>query len=450
MEDHEITYKIKKSLTYSILDGTFYSAMVGFGESFFSVFAVFLKANNIHLGLLGSLPHTLGSLSQIYSNKLLKLMKSRKRLICTFAFLQGIMYIPIGLVFFLGNLSVIYLIFFVCLYWIFGMILSPAWNSWMGDLVDENERGAYFGQRNKITGFMAFISFMGGGYILQFFLNGVQTQYEGFIIIFTLALVSRLLSFFFLTKKYEPEYNIINEHKIHFVDFLKQARHQNCGLLIFYLSLMNFAVYISGPFFTPYMLYDLKFDYKTFTIVNAASLIIKFLTMPVWGEFLDKYGTKKILVVSGLLMPVIPLLWTFSSSTPYLVLIQVYNGFIWAGFEIASFSFLFDTTLPNQRVAYVAYYNVLNGIAVLIGGIVGGFIVRYNGLFASRYFLVFILSFLTRYATSFFFLPKLKEARIVEEISYSKLLLKILTTMPSRGIIYNPVILKRGQGPNSN
>lgn len=47
--------KIKKSLKCSILDGTFYSIMIGSGESFFFAFAVFLKANNIQLGLLGSL-----------------------------------------------------------------------------------------------------------------------------------------------------------------------------------------------------------------------------------------------------------------------------------------------------------------------------------------------------------------------------------------------------------
>ena len=54
--------KVRKSLRYSITDGAFYSAMVGFGESFFSVFAVFMKASNLHPGLLGALPQTIGSI----------------------------------------------------------------------------------------------------------------------------------------------------------------------------------------------------------------------------------------------------------------------------------------------------------------------------------------------------------------------------------------------------
>jgi len=143
MEDLNKT--IEKSLLYSILDRTFYSAMVGFGESFFSAFAIFLKANDLHLGLLTSLPRVLGSLSQLYSNRLLGLFRSRKNLICFSVLLQGLMYIPITLAFFFGTYKVIHLIIFVCLYSILGMILDLSWNSWMGDLVEESRRGTYFG-----------------------------------------------------------------------------------------------------------------------------------------------------------------------------------------------------------------------------------------------------------------------------------------------------------------
>lgn len=113
---------IKKSLRYSILDGSFHAAMLGFGESFLSAFAVFLKANNIHLALLGSLPILVGSLSPLMSNAFLRRMKSRKSLVASAAFFQAIMFIPLSLVFFFGDWSVILLIILVCVYWVFGMI----------------------------------------------------------------------------------------------------------------------------------------------------------------------------------------------------------------------------------------------------------------------------------------------------------------------------------------
>jgi hypothetical protein len=52
---------IRKSLKYSVTDGGFHAAMLGCGESFFVAFAVFLKASNIQIGLLGSLPLLIGS-----------------------------------------------------------------------------------------------------------------------------------------------------------------------------------------------------------------------------------------------------------------------------------------------------------------------------------------------------------------------------------------------------
>lgn len=435
--------KIRKSLMYSILDGTFYSTMVGIGESFFSAFAVFLKANNIQLGLLGSLPQTLGSISQLFSNKLLKLFKSRKRFVCINAFLEALMYIPIILTFFFGKFRIYTLILFVCIYWIFGSILNPAWNSWVGDLVNEKKRGAYFGKRNKISGMASFISLLIGGFILQNFTNGVKTQYTGFVIIFILALIARIFSFIFLTKKYEPSYNVLPEAEFSFIEFLKKARFRNFGLFVFYLSLMNFSVYIAAPFFVAYMLYDLKLSYLGYTILIAIPLIVKYMSMPIWGKASDNYGTKKILSLTGFLMPLGPILWIFSSDFYYLGLVQAFSGFTWAGFEIASFNFIFDTTSPEKRATCVAYYNVLNGIGIIFGSLLGGMIVMYNNVFWSKYLLVFLISGILRYQISIIFIPKLKEAREIERIPYHKLFLKVISTMPTMGLVYDLIAFRK-------
>jgi len=446
MDDKE--EKIKKSLKYSIFDGAFYWMMVGFGESFIAAFAVFLKATNIQLGLLSSLPKAFGSLSQLFSNWLIRIFKTRKRIVCISSFLQGFMYIPIALVFFFGELSIPILIIFVCLYWVFGVIGNPAWSSWMGDLVSDENRGDYFGNRNKIGNLVSFVSLLLAGYILQKFSTGTFMEYTGFSIIFSLAFISRIISFFYLTKQYEPEYEFAPNANFSFMQFVKQARFRNYGLFVFYLSLMNFGVYISAPFFTPYMLYDLKLNYTTFTMITAIALITKFAMMPVWGKLSDKYGTKKVLVLAGFLMPATPILWIFSTNIYYLMFAQVFAGFSWAGFDIASFNFIFDTTKREKRATCVAYYNVLTGFAIFVGAILGGLIVKYNSFFWSKYYIVFIISFVMRYAASFIFLPKLREVRIVEEISSRKLLMKALTTRPSSGLVSNIMNFRRNNNGN--
>ena len=435
--------KIKKSLRYSILDASFWASMAGFGESFFSAFAVFLKASNFQLGLLGSLPQALGSIFQLFSEKLLKFFNSRKKFVATFVLLQALMYIPVALVFFLGDLNVYFLILFLCMYYLFGMCIGPAWSSWMGDLVSEETRGTYFGRRNTIAGYISFITLLIAGYILESFAGDVKTQYIGFSIIFTLALLSRIVSFMFLCAKYEPQYVHFEDNKTGFIDFLKNAGSRNYGMFIIFLCLMNFSIFIAAPFFAGYMLYDLKLSYTEYTILIAAAVIAKNLSLPVLGKMVDRYGTRKVLTLAGYLMPAISLWWLFSGSLYYLIFVQIYGGFVWAGFEIAAFNFFFDTIIPQKRARYIAYSNVLNGIALFIGAMIGGLIVKYNHFLGSQYMMVFLLSGVFRYIVSFIFIPKLREVRIVEHISYPKLFLNILTDTTTRGWIYDMISLRK-------
>src|SRR3989344_6130995 len=295
--------KIKKSLKYSVLDGSFASAMVGFGESFFSAFAIFLKASNTQIGLLGSLPQTIGSLIQLFSSRLIKLFGSRKKFLCTMVLLQALLYIPIAFVFFFGEFSVSYLILFIVLYFAFGMIASPAWSSWMGDLVSADDRGNYFGKRNTIAGFVSFFSLLIAGYVLQHFSENLGLQYTGFLIIFLLAFLFRFISFIFLTKKYEPFYlEDAPKYTDSFSQFIKNLMSRNYGLFMLFHTIMNFSVYIAAPFFAAYMLKDLKLDYFHYIILIASAIVAKYISMPVWGKAVDKYGTKKILPLSGFLM----------------------------------------------------------------------------------------------------------------------------------------------------
>ncbi len=441
--DSSIEQKVRKSLLFSIIDGSFNAMKVGFGESFFSAFAVFMRSNNIQLGLLSSLPQALGSLSQFLTNKLIRIFGSRKRLVCTGVLLEALMYIPIALVFFFGDLRVFHLIAFVSIYWVFGAIVSPAWNSWIGELVDENGRGSYFGKRNRIIGLVSFLSLLTGGYVLHNYADGTLTQYIGFLSIFTIALISRVGSFIYLSKKYEPEFRIIPEEQFTFIDFIKQARFRNFGSFVFYLCFANFAVYLASPFFAAYMLYDLKMTYLNYTFVTGAAVLARYISMPMWGKASDRFGTKKVMGLSGFMMALNPFLWLFSQNLWYLIIIQLYGGFVWAGFELATFNFVFDSTTPQKRTTCVSYYNILNGSAILIGAVMGGLVVRYNHVFWSKYYLVFILSSVFRYLASLIFIPRLKEVRQVEAISYSHLFLNIISTMPGRNLFYNLMMFKK-------
>jgi MFS family permease len=170
--------------------------------------------------------------------------------------------------------------------------------------------------------------------------------------------------------------------------------------------------------------------------------------MPVWGKATDQYGTRKVLSLSGFIMPAVPLLWIFSGNLYYLILIQVLSGFIWAGFELSALNFIFDTTTPQKRATAIAYYNVLNGICIFAGSMAGALLVKYNSLFWTKYFLVFIVSGVLRYIASFIFVPRLKEVRIVESIPYAELFFKIIRTMPTAGVVFSFIPFRKTDRPD--
>jgi MFS family permease len=442
--DRRKDHRVRKSLRHSVTEGAFAAAMVGFGESFFVAYALLLKATTLQVGLLSSLPQALGSLMQFFSNALIRIFGSRKRLVTSGALLQALMYLPVALIFFSGESRVWYLLFFVCLYFIFGMVVNPSWNSWMGDLVVDERRGAYFGRRSKVTSTATFLALLAAGVLLRRFEQGSSAQqYEGFILIFLLALASRAVSVLFLRKQFEPAYRVPREAEFGFLQFLRQEEFRNYRHFVLYLGFMNFAVFLSAPFFTPYMLNDLKLDYLTFTLVNASSIIIKVLSLPVWGRTVDRFGARRVLSLSGFLMPIVPLLWLFSENVLWLMAIQVYAGFIWGGFEIATVSFIFDITTPQKRATGVAYYNMISGVALISGALAGSMLVRFHALFASPYLLAFLASGIMRFGASLLFLPRLSEVRTVEEIAYPRLFLKVVASVPTISLLYELIPFQR-------
>lgn len=437
VEENLKNKKIRRSLACSMMDGNFNSAMVGFGESIFSMFAVFMKMSSYQLGLLSSLPNTLGSFFQIFSRSILKLFPSKKSYIVTFAAIQGLCFIPLPFIyFFFRNNAFIYMLFLISLYWINGMMIGPAWTSWMGDLVPSHIRGSYFGKRNAITSMVSFIAMLIGGFILSYY---SEKQIIGFTILFLLASFMRFFSIFFILLKDEPlSLNNIHDN-VTFKEFMLEADMQNYGIFILIGALMNLSIYIAAPFFVVYMSNDLFFSYTTITILNAIAILVKFLFNPIWGKLCDRFSSQKIFSFCAFLMPATPILWIFSSSLLWIIFIQILSGFAWSGWEVASSNFAYEMVPKNKRVSSVSYLNFFSGIGILIGGLLGGFIITNisvpNEIFFSRYFLVFMVSGILRYGVSIFFITKLKDRKIVEPISSSRLLQTMFDTAFSTGVL---------------
>lgn len=428
----------KKSLRYSIYDANAYSVMYGFGETYITPFAVALKATAQQIGFLSSIPTLLSSFFQLYAGKVTDRLKNRKKITLISVFLQAIVFLPLLLIpFMIDRHNILMLTILFSLYWIFGQFAGPAWSSWMGDLVDEKERGAYFGKRNRTAGFVSFISVFIAGALLSLFSR--IDVFWGFAILFAIAMVARLVSMYYLNKMYEPAYKPEKGVDFSFKDYFKRLPKSNYGTFVIYYSLLTLATQIAAPFFVVFMLRDLHFSYLTYTILISVSSASTFLSMVYWGKNSDKFGNKKILMICGIIVSIVPALWLVSYSVYYLVFVQIISGFAWAGFNLAAFNFLFDNVKPENRTKCVAYQNVLFGLCVFLGTTIGGLltkIVPTPAFLISNIEILFVVSTIARLAASIVYLPRIKEAMPVTDVDTGVLFWNLVAVRPIKGLTY--------------
>jgi MFS family permease len=426
---------IEKSKKISVKEGCGWGVMEGFGSKYITPFAVAIKANNTQIGLLSSLPSLLGSFSELYTLKAMD-KYSRKKIVFIGVLLQAIMWlilIGVGILYFVLNLNESIpqysLIFIYTLLILFGAFASPAWTSWMKDLITKN-KGDYFGKRSRIIGIISLSSFLIAGFILDYF---KQTKiFVGFIILFSIAFIGRSISAYLMMKQYEPKLQPDKGAYFSLKEFIKKMPTNNFGRFVIYLSLVSLAVNIAGPFFAVYMLEELKFTYFHYVIVSLAGPVITFLSMPLWGKFSDKHGNVKIMKITGFFICLVPALWLLTIPLAslgltkiiiYLVLVELFSGFVWAGFNLSTGNFIYDA-VSRQRVAIcVTYLNILTSIGVLIGASLGGFISskEFMILGLSSILFIFLLSTVIRLIVYFVMNRELKEVRgEIQEFSVKK------------------------------
>jgi MFS family permease len=437
------------SFRAAVRDGVSHAVMMGAGETYLGPFGIFLRATTLQVGFLATLPQLLGAIMQLVGARAMPWFRSRRAVVLTGVMVQASAWIPMALLPFIfgrSTISVLLLIGLVTLYHGANGAAVPVWNSLIGDLVPPDIRGRFFGNRNRLTGMSTFSALFLAGITLHIFERRNMPE-VGYLIIFAVAFLARLNSARWLTKYEDPELHILPEETFTFRQFLRRSPHSNFAKFVFFVGAINLGVSFSAPYFALYMLRDLKFSYVEFTAVTAVATLTQFLTFRYWGELSDRFGNKKILSVCGWGVGIVPMLWLVSPHIGYLVLIQIYGGFVWAGFNLSSANFMFDAVTPPKRALCVAYQGLVNGACVFVGSVTGGYVATQLpesfplGLWTwkpiSQLPVIFSLSGLMRLVASGLLLHRFKEVRPVEPIRDRELIFRVSQLKPIAGATFS-------------
>lgn len=410
--------------------------MVGFGETYFPAFALLLGATSFQAGLLTTLPLLAGALFQLVTPYGAGLL-GNKRWVVISAFLQALTFVPIALSLSAGEFAYPWLLGWVCVYWALALGINPAWNVWMGRLVPVSVRSTYFGRRNVPIQMALFLSLVGGGVLLHYAERSDWGAATGFALILALAGLSRAISAGLLMVQLEPA-AAAPPQRVRTIALLRRLRKEPAGRVMLLIVFMHASVFIAAPYFTPYMLESLQLSYAEFTFLNGTVVVARVLSSSYWGRTARSFGNRRTFQVAALLLVPLSGLWAVSSNFYFLIGLQLLAGFAWAGFELLVVLSFLDTTDEESRARVLSIYNLLNGIAVVGGSIVGGALLHVFG--PESFAAVFVISSILRGVAVLLFARGAGVRRPAEH-DFEKVLLRVISFRPGQGPALRPVIM---------
>lgn len=422
--------------------------MTATGDNFFNAFAVHLNATVAQMGWLTAFPQLVGAVFQLVSVWLGSFCQ-RRALVVYSAGLQAIVVALMGLLAAVySSQAITWLIILAIFYHGSTNLIQPQWRAWMGSIVPPRRRGAFFAGRTRLTMVVTLLMFFVGGSLLSLS-ESIGKSWLGFCLLFSIAALGRMVSAWLLSRMHDPDPGSHRTEAIAFIGTLKEIKQSLHEPVFrhysFFVAGMLGMVSISAPFFSVHMLRDLEFSYLQYSLTCMASIATQFITLSFWGRFSDRYGNRLVMISTSCFLPVLPVLWIFSESFYYLLLVQVLSGFAWSGFSLSTANYLYDIRPHKTNFAtYAAAQSALSAGCVFFGAISGGYLATAAPAILERLpmlnwgsslFLVFATSGLLRLLITLWFIPRAVEPRVRRRPELLEIVLRVSRFNSISGVV---------------
>ncbi|MFN9235976.1 MAG: MFS transporter [Planctomyces sp.] len=400
---------LRRNLKAINADGFSFSIMVGIAETYLPAFMLARGFGELAAALIAALPVLLGSLLQLAAPWLLARLGAYRRFVVTVAALQATSVLVLtGLA--LAEHVRPWMVFVpATLYWAAGLAAGPAWNLWVEQLVPPRLRGGFVACRSRLCHAGVVICLISGGLLLRW--SGEVTLLA-FAAMFAVGAVGRFVSAAMLARQTEvllrPEISAAQgipdqdlSARAGLLRLLQLVRRPGAdGRLVLFFVAVQTAVYVSGPYFNPFMLKVLKLSWVDYMSLLSLGFIGKMLSLPWAGRFAGRAGADRLMWVGTLGIVPVSMLWYFSQQFWYLACLQIFSGLVWGCYELAMLLQFFRQIPAQRRVALLTAYNVGNSAAMVLGTILGACVLYGIGRTTEGYLAVFVLSGCLRLAAT--------------------------------------------------
>lgn len=379
----------------SLRDAVFTNLTVGMAESYFVAFMLALGVAEVVAGAGKILPMFIGVCLQMFAIRGPFLKLSLKSRMVGFIVVQGLTFPLLAALGYWHYSDTFLVIALLGLYWGAGLSSQPPWHRLMGETVPKRYRLKFFALRNAWAQIAVLVGLIGAG--LFFGSIDKSKNLQGFVVLFCLCALLKFLSARELASHKSAPIHGGEEKRVRFRDFLKSMRHGPQGRLVGFLFLWYLVVQLSGPYFDPYMLSRLNWGLKEYTGIIAISFIGRVVAFRLLRARSNPRQIPWILLIGCAGITTTPFLWVLSQNYWWVFTIEFLSGCYWAAFELSVIMLYFERIKDEERTSIITYISFTNTLGMVIGVLLGGWLLQNWPQDQDKYLGLFTLSTLLRF-----------------------------------------------------
>ncbi len=352
------------------LDGLVSNVSESFVANFVNPFALALGANNSQIGWLSALTNLGAALALFPGARLAERSAQRKPIVVlaggTAARLALIAIAAAPLIF-RGQAAIYALIALIALRAFASQLSFPAWSAMLADLVPSGIRGRYFASRNIALAVAALIFTPLAGRLAESI--GLPDGYQASFLVAGLVGFVATAIFGRITEPH-PQHSRLAAGRAEGLGALLR-RHPRFAAFTGVAFLWNLSLMVAGPFFSVYIVVNLGASPTQIGLLAAANSVTNIIGQRLWGRLNDRHGPSWVMRVTGMFIPLVPLLYAFATDAWFLVPVEILSGFLWSGYGLASFNLLLSLAPPAQRARFSAIYQMAVFSPAVVGPLLG-------------------------------------------------------------------------------
>jgi len=147
----------------------------------------------------------------------------------------------------------------------------------------------------------------------------------------------------------------------------------------------HFGWHMGWPLFNIYMIKTLGANELWLAVISVASAITMFFGYSFWSRQIEKRGNSFVLPICTFGMALTPLMYAWSPNLYILLPTALISGFFTAGTLSVTLGALLEATPQDNRVMYIAVYNVLINLSLATAPMLGHYFFELKGIVFALY-----------------------------------------------------------------